>query len=145
LREFVAAGGLMSYGTSITDADRQVGIYAGGLKEIGYVECENVAIEYRWAENQLYRLPTLAMTVRRKPALIATHSRAAFAAKAATATIPIVFVVAEDPVRTGTGRKSCSAKWQPDRGQICQRRTDGKMVEIPARARSGSRSRGRVC
>jgi putative ABC transport system substrate-binding protein len=73
-----------------------------GLKETGYVEGENVAIEYRWAENQLDRLPALAIeTVRRKPALIATHSSAAFAAKAATATIPIVFVVAEDPVRTG--------------------------------------------
>jgi putative ABC transport system substrate-binding protein len=73
-----------------------------GLKDAGYVEGENVAIEYRWAENQIDRLPALAAElVRRRVAVIATHSSGAFAAKAATTTIPIVFVVAEDPVRRG--------------------------------------------
>ena len=73
-----------------------------GLKDTGYVEGENVAIEYLWAENQLDRLPALATElVRRRPALIATHSSGTFAAKAATETIPIVFVVAEDPARVG--------------------------------------------
>ena len=74
-----------------------------GLKDSGYVERENVAIEYRWAENQLDRLPELAAElVRRQVAVIAaTSTTPAFAAKAATTTTPIVFVVGEDPVRLG--------------------------------------------
>jgi putative ABC transport system substrate-binding protein len=74
-----------------------------GLKDTGYVEGENVAIDYRWAENQLDRLPAFAAElVRRQVAVIAAGNRpSAFAAKAATTTIPIVFGVAEDPVRLG--------------------------------------------
>ena len=73
-----------------------------GLKDTGFVEGENVSIEYRFAENQLDRLPAMATElVRRQPAVIATNSTGAFAAKAATATIPIVFVIGEDPVRLG--------------------------------------------
>src|SRR6476469_2187794 len=75
-----------------------------GLKDTGYVERENVAIEHRWAENQIDRLPELATElVRRQVAVITTGGgpTAPLAAKAATPTIPIVFAIGEDPVRLG--------------------------------------------
>jgi putative ABC transport system substrate-binding protein len=73
-----------------------------GLKDVGYVEGENVAIIHRFAEDQIDRLPEMAADlVRRQVAVMIATGVGAFVAKAATATIPIVFVAGEDPVRLG--------------------------------------------
>jgi putative ABC transport system substrate-binding protein len=92
---------LRSPGTMIEN--RMRGFHLG-LKDTGYAERENVAIEYRWADNQTGRLPELATElVRRQVAVFLTTAGpvGVLAAKAATTTIPIVFIVTEDPVRLG--------------------------------------------
>jgi ABC-type uncharacterized transport system substrate-binding protein len=88
--------------TSSADSVHLVEAFRHGLKQAGYVEGQNVTIEYRWADNQLDRLPALVADLLRRPvAVIVTNTPGTRAAKAATTTVPIVFATGGDPVRDG--------------------------------------------
>jgi len=85
---------------SLGDATHLVTSFHQGLKEAGFVEGQNVALEYRSAEDHLDRLPALvADLIRRQVAVIVGNHNAALAAKAATTTVPIIFATGADPVR----------------------------------------------
>jgi putative ABC transport system substrate-binding protein len=90
-------------GRSAEAAVRQAALFRKGLSETGFVEGQNVIVEYHWLDGQYDRLPALmGDLVRRRVAVITAFSNApALAAKAATTTIPIVFGVGQDPVRMG--------------------------------------------
>src|SRR6516165_7151598 len=96
--------GFVHAGSAADASADRVRAFRKGLSETGYVEGQNVTVEYHWLEGQFDRLPSLmADLVRRHVAVIVTPTGnyASQAAKAATTTIPIVFSVGEDPVRLG--------------------------------------------
>jgi putative ABC transport system substrate-binding protein len=123
----------------------EIGGFLQGLRENGYIEGQNVAIEYRWAEGQLDRLPVLAAELVDHPvAVLFSHTDLAIvAARAATATIPIVFHTGSDPVRAGfvaslnrprgnlTGATSLSADLGPKRlGLLLELAPKDKVIAV---------------
>jgi putative tryptophan/tyrosine transport system substrate-binding protein len=88
--------------TTLADVPHWVTAFRQGLKEAGFVEGQNVAVEYRSADNQPDRLPALVTDLIRQPvAVIVGNTESALAAKATTTTVPIVFATGSDPVRDG--------------------------------------------
>jgi len=94
--------GFLSSSGSPADRARFLTAFRQGVREAGYVEGQNVVIEYRWAQDQHDRLPELAADlVRRRVTVIAADTSSSIVTKAATTTIPIVFVSGGDPVKLG--------------------------------------------
>jgi ABC-type uncharacterized transport system substrate-binding protein len=105
--------------TTLTDAAHYVTAFRQGLKEAGFVEGQNVSIEYRSAEGQIDQLPVLvADLIRRQVALIFGNTPSALAAKAATTTVPIVFCERGRPGAVWSGGQPQPAGWQRHRYQL---------------------------
>ncbi len=89
-------------GTTAADSVYRVSAFRDGLKEAGFIDGHNVAIEFRWAENKLDQLPALAADLaQRQVAVIVGPNVSMHAARAATSTIPIVFISGGDPIESG--------------------------------------------
>jgi putative tryptophan/tyrosine transport system substrate-binding protein len=124
--------GLLSYQSAEVDYKNVTVPFLQGLKETGYVDGQNVAVEYRYAKNQLDRLPTLAADLvrRRVTVIVASGNEAAAAAKAATTALPIAFAIGGDPIAMGlvaglnrpganvTGYASLTVELEPKRLQL---------------------------
>ena len=124
--------GLLDSRSSDAMSDR-LRAFRQGLKDTSYVEGENVAIIYRFAENQIDRLPALAaeLVQRQVAVIVTTVGTATFAAKAATTTIPIVFLVGGDP-QARSRREPRPANRQTDGHQSVHLRVDGKAAGASA-------------
>ena len=130
--------------SSLEEYGRDVNVFREGLREAGYAEGKNIAIEYLIADHQYDRFPPMAAEfVRRKVTLIATASTpATLAAKAATATIPIIFTIAADPVILGfvqslsrpgnnlTGVTTQNVEVAPKRLELMHEMLPGKNVAL---------------
>src|SRR5262249_10710176 len=97
----------------------RVAAFRQGLKDVGYVEGENVAIDFRWANGRYDQLPALAAELVRGQAAVifAATIQSALSAKTATSTIPIVFAIGSDPVKYGLADWSCCTRPPPGPGR----------------------------
>ena len=94
--------GIGFLGTTAADSVYRVSAFRDGLKEAGFIDGHNVTIEFRWAENKLDQLPALAADLaQQQVAVIVGPNITMHAARAATSTIPIVFVSGGDPIESG--------------------------------------------
>jgi len=125
----------------------RLGGFRQGLKEAGFVEGENVAVVYRYAEYQLDRLPELAADlVRRQVSVIITGGvPATFATKAATATTPNVFVIGDDPVRLGLATNLARPEGNLTGVNIVNAELATKTPGVPACAGAHSHPNCRAC